>query len=984
MKLPQPRLSIRSQLLLLVLAFALPAAAMLTYFLVQNSRDAAANAYAKVNILAASTAAHLDLILHEHEPTLERLAARPQVRSLDPRNCDPMVADYVALHPEFTRIGVRDKQGNLMCSVRAGPSTREQIAGLTWFQDGMRASGFRVGDAYLGQSSGHWLSVLTYPIRDDAGQVSGLVSLAINLGRLNQQLFQHAPKNAVQAVFDREDRFVLRSIDPDAWIGKRLPEAHAAAVRGRTEGVFFARGVDGVQRLYAFVTVPNTGWRVFAGMPEDEVFAEYWSRLRPSIGISIAALLFALLLAWRIGSAITKPTRELADTAARIAGGDTAARVRVRGPLEIEYVAQQFNDMLDSQDRQREERAALVSHYGQLVKLARDIFLLMDASGNLVEANDAAAVAYGYSMDELRGMNLRSLRAPEALISLERDWQATMRPEGVLFETVHRRKDGSTFPVEVSSRVIDIEGKPYRQSFVRDITARKAAELQIRRLSSAYATLSETNQAIVRLHRVEELYPRICRIAVEFGGYVGAWIGLVDEPSQRILPVAIDGGIDDYVRQINISTDAAQPQGRGPTAVALREDCPYYCDDFLKDPITEPWRALARAFGIRAAVALPLRRGGKAIGTLTLYSAEPEVFDASMRALLEEMATDVSFALDNFEREAARKQVEQALRESEERFRGMLEQNISAMFVIEDGALTYINQRASEILGYAADELIGRSILDLIAVPDRPSVADGMRQLLSGELKIAEREVCAVRKDGTSVDVGVHGVIATLQGRQAILGMAQDIGERKKAQAEIDRYIARLERAMQSTLTAVSLMVELRDPYTAGHERRVGELAAAIGAEMGLSENTVKGLRLAGYVHDIGKINVPAEILSKPSRLTPMEFALIKGHAQAGHDVLQGVDFPWPVAQVILQHHERLDGSGYPRQLKNGEIILEARIMAVADVVEAMSSHRPYRPGLGIDSALEEVATNSGRIYDAEVAAACLRLFRDKGYVLPA
>jgi len=984
MKLPHLRLSIRAQLMLLVLAVALPAAGMLTYFLVQDARDAAENAYAKVNILAAGTAAHIDLMLREHEPMLERLAVRPLVRRLDPRHCDPMVVDYVALHPEFTWIGVRDKQGNLICSVRAGPSSPEKIAELKWFQEGLRDTGFRVGDAYLGQSSGRWLSVLTYPIRDDAGRVSGLVSFALDLGKFSAQLFKSSPKNAVQAVLDRENKFLFRSIDAEAWIGKRMREAHAEAVRGRTEGVFFARGVDGVQRLYAFVTVPNTGWRVFAGMPEDQVFAEYWGRLKPSIGISIAAVLLALLLAGRIGAAIAKPTRELADTAARIALGDTAARVRVGGPVEIEYVARQFNTMLDFQDRQREERAALVSHYGQLVKLARDIFLLMDASGAIVEANDAAAAAYGYSVDELRGMNVRSLRAPETLEALERDWQATTRPGGVLFETVHRRKNGSTFAVEVSSCVIDIEGKPYRQSFIRDITARKTADLQIRRLSSAYATLSETNQAIVRLHRVEELYPRICRIAVEFGGYVGAWIGLVDEPSGRVLPVASDGGIDDYVRQINVSTDAARPEGRGPIAIALREGRPYYCEDFLNDPITEPWRALARAFGIRAMVALPLHRAGAAIGTLNLYAAEPNIFDAPMRMLLEEMAVDVSFALDNFAREAARKHVEQALREGEERFRSMLEQNISAMFVIEEGVLTYVNQRASEILGYAADELIGRTMLDLVALPDRASVAEGMQQLLSGELKIAEREVCAVRKDGTTVEVGVHGVVATLQGRQAILGMAQDIGERKKAQAEIDGYIARLERAMQSTLTAVSLMVELRDPYTAGHERRVGDLAAAIGAEMGLSENTVKGLRLAGYVHDIGKINVPAEILSKPSRLTPMEFALIKGHAQAGHDVLKGVDFPWPVAQVILQHHERLDGSGYPRQLKNGEIILEARIMAVADVVEAMSSHRPYRPGLGMDSALQEIAANSGRFYDAQVAAACLRLFRDKGYVLSA
>jgi len=218
------------------------------------------------------------------------------------------------------------------------------------------------------------------------------------------------------------------------------------------------------------------------------------------------------------------------------------------------------------------------------------------------------------------------------------------------------------------------------------------------------------------------------------------------------------------------------------------------------------------------------------------------------------------------------------------------------------------------------------------------------------------------------------------RGRIALLNLLE---EQREAQAEIKSYIAQLEHTMEGTLHAVALMVEQRDPYTAGHERRVGELAAAIGTEMGLPEMTVKGLRLTSFVHDVGKIGLPAELLSKPTRLSPIEFAMIKNHAQAGYDILKDVDFPWPLAEVVLQHHERLDGSGYPRQLMGEQIILEARIIAVADVVEAMSSHRPYRPGLGIEAALQEIEKNSGTFYDAQAVAACLRLFREKGYVLP-
>ena len=190
----------------------------------------------------------------------------------------------------------------------------------------------------------------------------------------------------------------------------------------------------------------------------------------------------------------------------------------------------------------------------------------------------------------------------------------------------------------------------------------------------------------------------------------------------------------------------------------------------------------------------------------------------------------------------------------------------------------------------------------------------------------------------------------------------------------------RLQHGMEATIGAIAATVEMRDPYTAGHQRRVAELAAAIAREMGLAEDRVHGLHLAGVVHDLGKVHIPAEILSKPARLSRLEFELIKAHAEAGYDILKGIDFPWPIAQIVLQHHERLDGSGYPRGIKGGEILLETKILTVADVVEAMASHRPYRPSLGIDAALDEIAANAGKYYDPEVVRTCIALFRDKGF----
>jgi putative nucleotidyltransferase with HDIG domain len=188
---------------------------------------------------------------------------------------------------------------------------------------------------------------------------------------------------------------------------------------------------------------------------------------------------------------------------------------------------------------------------------------------------------------------------------------------------------------------------------------------------------------------------------------------------------------------------------------------------------------------------------------------------------------------------------------------------------------------------------------------------------------------------------------------------------------------------LEQTIQAIALTIEKRDAYTAGHQAQVAQLATAIAQTMQLSEERTEGLRLASMVHDIGKIQVPAEILNRPSRLPPIEYAFVKIHVQAGYDILRQVNFPWPIADIILQHHERLDGSGYPKGLQGEEILLEARIMAIADVMAAMTSHRPYRPAASIDQALAEIRQDAGKLYDPAVVAACVKLFEEQHYVLP-
>jgi HD-GYP domain-containing protein (c-di-GMP phosphodiesterase class II) len=210
----------------------------------------------------------------------------------------------------------------------------------------------------------------------------------------------------------------------------------------------------------------------------------------------------------------------------------------------------------------------------------------------------------------------------------------------------------------------------------------------------------------------------------------------------------------------------------------------------------------------------------------------------------------------------------------------------------------------------------------------------------------------------------------------------QDITLRRQAEKKLSATLENLRQSISTTIQVLGMASEARDPYTAGHQKRVSHLARFIAKDMGLSHDIIEGIRMASSIHDIGKLSVPSEILTKPTRLTDLEFSLIKEHAQNGYEMLKNVESPWPLAEIVLQHHERINGTGYPRNLKVDNILMAARIMAVADVVEAMSSHRPYRASLGIDAALEEIEKNKGILYDETVVDACLRLFREKGYKL--
>ena len=332
-------------------------------------------------------------------------------------------------------------------------------------------------------------------------------------------------------------------------------------------------------------------------------------------------------------------------------------------------------------------------------------------------------------------------------------------------------------------------------------------------------------------------------------------------------------------------------------------------------------------------------------------------------------------------------QMEKKLRDSEKFLKLIIDTDPNLIFVKDkNGKYVLANKSMAELLGISPDSIIGKTDKEIAQATNVHF--EETNGLLKDDKKVIEnRETILIPERAIKLPGGkikwyqsTKVPIISKKKIEGILEVVVDITERKKTEEKLKKSYERLQKLLRETVNGLVSAMEMRDPYTAGHQRRVAALASAIATEMNLKKDEIDGVFMASLIHDIGKMLIPSEILSKPGKLTEAEINLIKFHPQAGFNALQSIEFPWPVAQIVLQHHEKLDGSSYPNGLKKKEILIQARIICVADVIEAMSSHRPYRPAAGIDEALNEIIKNKGIFYDEDVVGACENLFKEKKF----
>jgi PAS domain S-box-containing protein len=593
---------------------------------------------------------------------------------------------------------------------------------------------------------------------------------------------------------------------------------------------------------------------------------------------------------------------------------------------------------IDEHKRDKEALRDTENRYRSLFEYSPDGIVTIDpATARPVEFNENAHRQLGYSREEFAGLSIFDLEVAETPEETRSRIAQVIREGRADFETRQRTRQGEVRNVYVTAQLIEISGKQIYHCVWRDITKRKQAEKALKESEEKYRLIAENMTDVISIVDMNMRFTFVSPSIMRLRGFTVEEV--IAQPLEQVMtPESLLFSYRTYEEEMRLESSGTAD----PNRYRIIE-----LEEYKKDMSTV-WVEVTLSF---------LRDvDGRPIGILSL-------------------TRDID----------ARKRAEEALRESEEKYRELVKNAPAGIYEVdyETNRFISVNDVICEYTGYTREELSTMNLFNLLTKESQKLMLVRFEKLMAGEKLEPTVEYCIRTKDGNELWGLFNARYIYEAGKlKGATGVIYNITDRKQADKKLQDTLESLRKAVGTTIQVMASAVETRDPYTAGHQIRSAGLARAIATEMGLPKDKIEGIRMAGSIHDIGKLSIPAEILSKPTKLSDIELRLIKEHAHQGYEILKDVVSPWPLAEIVRQHHERMDGSGYPRNLKGDDILIEARILTVADVVEAMASHRPYRPGLGIDAALNEIEKNRGTIYDKTVADACLKIFREKGFKL--
>jgi PAS domain S-box-containing protein len=595
--------------------------------------------------------------------------------------------------------------------------------------------------------------------------------------------------------------------------------------------------------------------------------------------------------------------------------------------------------MIDLTSYKLSERAQRESEekYRTILETSEEGYYEIDLAGNFIFVNDSVCRLLGYSRKELTGMNNRQYMDKETARKVFQTFNKVYRTGESTkeFDWEVIRKDGAKRYIEQSvSLQKDSSGKPIGfRGILRDITERRKTEELLKQSEAQYRLLADHMKDQVWLMDLNLKMTYISPSVEKLLGYTTEEV--VKLPMYKLLTKrSSQKAMEAFSRKMEKASAV-------PSSKILME-LEYRCKD-------------SRIIWIEATFSFIMDENGI---PMSILGEGREI--------------------------TKRKQIEESLQKSEENFRHSLDDSpLGVRISTVEGETIYANKAVLDMYGYdSIEELKKIPIQDRYTPESYTQFLIRKQKRLLGELGPSEYEISIVRKNGEIRHLHVFRKEIFWSGKKQSQVIYEDISLRRQAEEKITTILGNLRKSIRTTIQVLGTASEARDPYTAGHQKRVADLARMIATEMGLPQDSIEAIRMAGAIHDIGKISIPSEILCKPTKLTDLEYSLVQAHTQYSYEIMKDVESPWPLANIVYQHHERINGSGYPQGLKGEDILIEARILAVADVVEAMASYRPYRPSLGVQSALTEIEDNAGILYDSKVVKTCLKLFRENRFKL--